>query len=211
MLAPEARSRLIGILQRARERGFVGPGRVEFHVEHAEAVAAAIGAGFSGWFLDLGSGAGVPGLTLAVAWPEAIGTLLDSQRRRCAFVEDALVELGVAGRAGVECGRAEELARRSDLRGAYNLVVARGFGPPAVTAECAVGFLGEGGRLAVSEPPGKPSGSRWPGGGLAQLGLRGPNFCGEPGRRFAILTLAEPASERWPRRVGVPSKRPLWP
>jgi hypothetical protein len=179
-------------------------------VEHAGALAAVIGAEFSGRFLDLGSGAGVPGVILALAWPDATATLLDSRRRRCRFVEDALGELGVSDRAHVECGRAEELARRPDLRGAYDLVVARGFGPPAVTAECAVGFLARGGRLVVSEPPGEPSGRRWPSAGLAQLGLRGPEVRGESGGRFAVLTLPEPASERWPRRVGVPSKRALW-
>lgn len=210
VLPPEARRRLIKVLADAQEQGFVGPGAVEFHVEHAEALAAAIGAQFSGRFLDLGSGAGVPGGILALAWPDATATLLDSRRRRCDFVADALDALGVCDRAHVECGRAEDLARRLDLRGAYDLVVARGFGPPAVTAECAVGFLARGGRLVVSEPPGEASERRWPDDGLAQLGLRGPDVRGESGGRFAVLTLPEPASERWPRRAGVPSKRPLW-
>jgi 16S rRNA (guanine527-N7)-methyltransferase len=212
VLAPDARRRLSVLLERARESGFVGPGPVEFHVEHAEALAAAVGAGFDGRFLDLGSGAGVPGLALALGWPVATGTLLDSQRRRCAFLQDALLELGVTDRVGVECGRAEELARRRDLRHAYDVVVARGFGGPAVTAECAVGFLRSGGRLIVSEPPGEERPSRWPAEGLAALGLRGPALQGrEEGPRFAVLRLAEEASERWPRRVGVPAKRPLWP
>ena len=210
MLAPDDRGRLIAILERARDQGFVGPGPVEQHVEHAEGLAAAIGVDFAGRFLDLGSGAGIPGLTLARAWPTAEGTLLDSQGRRCAFLGEALLELGVEDRLGVECGRAEELARRRDLRGAYDLVVARGFGRPAVTAECAVGFLGSGGRLVVSEPPGEPSGSRWPGAGVSELGFRGPEVRGGPGSRHAILTLVAPASDRWPRRVGVPAKRPLW-
>jgi 16S rRNA (guanine527-N7)-methyltransferase len=210
VLGPEGRSRLIGVLERARERGFVGGDTVEFHVEHAEAMAAVIGEDFAGRFLDLGSGAGVPGLTLALAWPEATATLVDSQRRRCSFMEEALVELGVADRVEVVCGRAEELARRPDLRRVYDLVTARGFGPPAVTGECAVGFLRSGGRLVVTEPPGEPRGSRWPAEGVAALGLRTPDIRGGPGPRFAILTLPEPASDRWPRRVGVPAKRPLW-
>lgn len=180
-------------------------------MEHAEALVGATGSEFAGRFLDLGSGAGVPGLALALAWPEATGTLVDSRRRRCSFLEEAVVELGVADRVGVECGRAEELARRPDLRGAYDFVAARGFGPPAVTAECAVGFLRPGGHLVVTEPPGEPEGSRWPAEGLAALGLHGPEVRGEPGPRFAVLTLPEPASDRWPRRVGVPAKRPLWP
>jgi 16S rRNA (guanine527-N7)-methyltransferase len=211
VLAPGVRDRLIAVLERARDRGLVGPGPVEFHVEHAEALAAAIGAEFAGRFLDLGSGAGVPGLALILAWPGATGTLLESQRRRCEFLEDAFRELDVAGRGRVACGRAEELARKPGLRGAYEVVVARGFGPPAATAECAVGFLGRGGRLVVSEPPGETAPERWPAEGLAELGLRGPEIHRGKDARFAILALAAPASDRWPRRTGIPSKRPLWP
>jgi 16S rRNA (guanine527-N7)-methyltransferase len=210
-LEPDGRRRLIEVLDRARDRGFLGGGSVEFHVEHAEALVGATGSEFAGRFLDLGSGAGVPGLALALAWPEATGTLVDSRRRRCSFLDEAVLELGIEDRVAVECGRAEELARRPDFRGAYDLVASRGFGPPAVTAECAVGFLRPGGRLVVTEPPGEPEGSRWPAEGLATLGLHGPEVRGELGPRFAVLTLPEPASDRWPRRVGVPAKRPLWP
>ena len=107
-------------------------------------------------------------------------------------------------------GRAEELARRADLRGRFDLVVARGFGPPAVTAECGAGFLVVGGRLVVSEPPGgRPD--RWPAEGLAPLGL-------EPGRRsrragasYQVLRQATACPDRYPRRVGIPAKRPLFP
>jgi 16S rRNA (guanine527-N7)-methyltransferase len=210
VLAPDARIQLTALLERARERGFLGPGPVETHLEHAAALAATVGPRFAGRFLDLGSGAGVPGLALALAWPEATGTLLDSRRRRCAFVEAALLELGIAGRVGVACGRAEELARRPERRGRYDLLVARGFGAPAPTAECAVGFLQAGGKLVVSEPPGEASPDRWPAEGLAELGLGGPELEGAEGARFAILTLRERAGERWPRRTGVPTKRPLW-
>lgn len=212
MIAAEARRQLIAHLERARARGFVGPGPVDPHVEHTEALAAAVGSDFGGRFLDLGSGAGLPGLALLLAWPQATGTLLDSRQRRCAFLEEALGELGVDGRGDVACGRAEELARRVDRRSAYGLVVARGFGSPATTAECAVGFLRGGGRLVVSEPPGGPRPDRWPADALRELGFEGPELRGgDEAPRFAVLTLPEPASDRWPRRVGVPAKRPRWP
>lgn len=212
MITAAARRQLLAHLERARGRGFVGPGPVEPHLEHAEALAATVGGDFGGRFLDLGSGAGVPGLALLLAWPEARGTLLDSQQRRCAFLDEAIRELGVAGRADVACGRAEELARTEDRRGAYDIVVARGFGAPATTAECAVGFLRAGGQLVVSEPPGEPQPQRWPPEGLAELGFQGPELRGRgEGPHFAVLTLADRASGRWPRRVGVPTKRPRWP
>jgi 16S rRNA (guanine527-N7)-methyltransferase len=211
VLSSDARDLLLEVLRGAQERGFVGPGPVAFHVLHAEVLAGTVGSGFAGRFLDLGSGAGIPGLGLGLAWPNATATLLESQRRRCWFLEEALRELGLATRVGVACGRAEELARSPGFRGRYDVVVARGFGSPAVTAECAVGFLRTGGRVAVSEPPGDGSRTRWPADGLAELGLRGPELAGDSNARFAILTLANPVSDRWPRGVGVPAKRPLWP
>ncbi len=210
MLAPEARRQLTQVLERARGRGALGAVPVEDHLQHGEAFADAVGGDFAGRLLDLGSGAGVPGLILLLLWPEATGTLLESQRRRCILLETAARDLGVDNRTMVSCGRAEELARRPGLRGEHDLVVARAFGGPATTAECAVGFLRAGGRLVVSEPPGKSDPNRWPANGLAELGLVGPDLTGGPGASFAILTQDEPAATRWPRRAGVPGKRPLW-
>jgi 16S rRNA (guanine527-N7)-methyltransferase len=210
MLAPETRRRLKVLLEDGRERGALGPGPVEAHLEHSEKLAATVDGAFAGRFLDLGSGGGIPGLVLLAAWPGATGTLLDAQRRRCWFLEAAVREVGVEARATVACGRAEVLARRPDLRGAYDLVVARGFGSPATTAECAVGFLRRGGRLVVSEPPGDPDPARWPAEGLGELGLAGPEVRGGSGGRFAVLTAEAPPAARWPRRDGVPGRRPLW-
>ncbi|MCI4354384.1 MAG: class I SAM-dependent methyltransferase, partial [Thermoplasmata archaeon] len=143
---------LLTVLERARALGFLGPGPVERQVTHAEDLAALIGP-FAGSFLDLGSGGGIPGLVLAQRWPTARGTLLDAHGKRCSFLREALGDLSLEPRIGVVCGRAERLARDAALRGGFELVVARSFGAPAVTAECAVGFLLSGGRLVVTEPP----------------------------------------------------------
>jgi 16S rRNA (guanine527-N7)-methyltransferase len=207
----ETSAGLIRVLERARARGFLGPGPVAGHVALAAGLAECIGQ-FSGAFLDLGSGGGVPGLFLALEWPEARGTLLDSRQQRCAFLRWACRELELEGDTRVVCGRAEELARDPRLRGAFELVTARSFGPPAVTAECAVGFLGPGGRLVVTEPPagGAEDTGRWPRAGLDTLGLAGPQRRAVGGVSAAVLTLAAPPDERWPRRTGVVAKRPLW-
>jgi 16S rRNA (guanine527-N7)-methyltransferase len=210
MLAPDFRHELTGQLEDARRRGMVGPGPVEAHVDHAEALAAAVDPDFHGRFLDLGSGAGVPGLILLGLWPTASGVLLDARRRRCSFLEAAVGALDLSDRVSVACGRAEDLARDQEFRGRFELVVARGFGAPATTAECAIGFLKQGGRLAVSEPPGQAAPTRWPKEGLDKLGLVGPEVRGGGRGRVAVLTLAKAAGERWPRRVGVPGRRPLW-
>jgi len=210
MIARDRRRQLTEQLEIARRRGMLGPGSVEAHLEHAESMATAIEPEFGGRFLDLGSGAGVPGLVLLEVWPSATGVLLDTHRRRCGFLEQAVRELGLSDRGSVACGRAEDLARDPDFRGRFDLVVARGFGGPATTAECAVGFLAPGGRLGVSEPPGAPRSDRWPTYGLSQLGLRGPERRVGAAAGVAVLSMGEPVAERWPRRVGVPGRRPLW-
>jgi 16S rRNA (guanine527-N7)-methyltransferase len=210
MIARERRRQLAAQLEAARRRGMLGPAPVDAHLEHAEAMAIAIEPAFGGRFLDLGTGGGVPGLILLSVWPDASGVLLEAQGRRCGFLEDALRELELDGRGSVACGRAEELARDPRFRGTFELVVARGFAGPATTAECGVGFLARGGRLAVSEPPGAGRGDRWPRDGLSELGLAGPEVRKGRGAGVALLRALGPPSDRWPRRVGVPGRRPLW-
>ncbi len=204
------RAELLAVLEESRELGLLGPGPVERQYAHARDLASAIGP-FAASFLDLGSGGGVPGLVLVEQWPTAHSTLLDAGRRRCEFLEHAVERLGLGDRVAVVCGRAERLARDPGLRGGFDLVVARSFAAPAVTAECAVGFLRASGRLVVTEPPdGESMDDRWPAAGLAELGLARPHALrhGETGAMSTRLD-AE-ASDRWPRREGVPGKRPLW-
>jgi 16S rRNA (guanine527-N7)-methyltransferase len=180
------------------------------HVEHGRALLG--GLPDRGRVLDLGSGGGLPGLVVATARPEVELILLEARQRACRFLREAVVELGLTGVVVVEA-RAEEGARRADLREVFDAVVARSFGPPAVTAECAVGFLRPGGRLLVSEPPGEELGPvascRWPREGLDDLGLGAPVSGGSPAGSFVVMEKLR-GDDRWPRRVGIPAKRPLW-
>jgi 16S rRNA (guanine527-N7)-methyltransferase len=203
-------NRLDEVLERSRELGFLGPGPVARHVEHARGFARGVDAP-PGRFLDLGSGGGVPGLVLAALWPDAEVTLLDAGERRCVFLNEAVEELGWSARARVVRARAEEAGHLPDLRGRLDLVVARGFGAPAVTAECGAPFLRVGGRLVVSEPPpdAGQQPQRWPEAGIAALGLALLREWREP-FHYRAFGLARLCPERFPRRVGVPAKRPLF-
>jgi 16S rRNA (guanine527-N7)-methyltransferase len=177
-------------------------------VEHGRALLA--GLPHRGRVLDLGSGGGLPGLVLATYQPELELTLLEARQRACRFLREAVDTLALDGVAVVEA-RAEDAARRPELRERFDAVVARSFGPPPVTAECAVGFLRVGGRLVVSEPPADETGDgeRWPAGPLVDLGFGPPEPGAAPGVSFVVLEKTD-SDERWPRRVGVPAKRPLW-
>jgi len=210
-------SRMLPVLEDARRRGLLGPGPLLPHLGHALGFGAAACTGAEGgpggtpaWAgLDLGSGAGLPGLPLALTWPDSRWTLVDAGKRRVEFLVEAVRSLGLEDRVEVVAGRAEELGRHERLRGWFDLVVARGFGPPAVTAECAAGFLTVGGRLVVSEPPGGRPG-RWPASGLAPLGLEPSATIETMGASYAVLHQRSPCPDRFPRRTGIPSKRPLF-
>ena len=155
--------------------------------------------------LDLGSGGGLPGLVLAAHWPASRWTLLDASERRTVFLEQAAMELDLQRRVTVVRARAEEAARQPSLRGRFDLVVARSFGPPAVTAECGAGFLQVNGLLVVSEPPDDRA-ARWPATELQGLGLQDRGRQGS----MRVLQQVELAPDVVPRRVGVPAKRPRW-
>lgn len=242
---PASTPGLVEVLEEARSHGFLGPGPVDVHVAHALGYAHAVGAaGLGEWWdrlerplhlLDLGSGGGVPGLVLARHWSRARVTLLDSSSRRTEFLRWAVARIGLSERVRVVTGRAEEVGRDRSERGHYEVVVARSFARPGVTAECAAPFLKVGGLLVVSEPPAGvsllqpperagvekvevgnagsghagPRPGRWPERELDELGLVGI------GRTavdfgFQVLRQERACPDRFPRRVGVPSKRPLF-
>lgn len=159
--------------------------------------------------VDLGTGAGLPGLVLAVAFASTAWMLVDGRERSTRFVAAAVAELGLEERVEVRTVRAEELGRLPAHRARHRLVVARGFGPPAVLAECAAPLLAVGGRLVVSEPP-EPSAERWPAEPLARLGLAVDGRMASVHASVIALTQVSLCPKAYPRRTGVPTKRPLW-
>jgi 16S rRNA (guanine527-N7)-methyltransferase len=196
---------LVEQLERSRDLGFLGPGPVDAHIDHAAGFVAGL-AGVTGVVVDLGSGGGVPGLVIAVERPDLEVVLVDAMAKRCRFLRSAVAALGLDARVRVVEGRAEEVGR-GVLRAGADAVTARSFGPPAATAECAAPLLRVGGRLLVSEPPSGPI--RWPEAGVAELGLRVAARLAD-GPRLQVLEQVTPCPERFPRRVGVPAKRPLF-
>jgi 16S rRNA (guanine527-N7)-methyltransferase len=206
---------LIPMLTEARRLGFLGPGPIVSHLDHAagfaEAVEHALNGGEAGerWAADLGSGGGVPGLPLALRFPAWNWALIDSSVRRAGFLRDAVRSLGLEDRVRVVPERAETVGRRPTDRGSFDLIVARSFGPPAVVAECGAPLLRLDGLAVVSEPPGGVP-DRWPVAGLAAVGM----VPGQPvlarGWAYQLLRQSEPCPQRYPRRVGLPPKRPLF-
>jgi 16S rRNA (guanine527-N7)-methyltransferase len=219
-LDPVDFDRVQAVLVRAQDLGFLGPGPIDDHIYRSLDLGCAI-AGDVQRILDLGSGGGLPGLPLAVALPETQWVLLEGSTKRAAFLTEALRSLGLDDRAHVVAQRAE-VAGRGPLRATFDAVVVRSFGAPAVAAECAAPFLRVGGTLVVAEPPGDPIPGRWNPDGLAELGLLTTFRSSDSDATQAARTTEEPITtwqcfrqtsvcpERFPRRTGVPNKRPLF-
>lgn len=207
-MADDADAALVGVLAQAQAIGLLGKGPIREHITHARALGAAVATATD--FVDLGSGGGIPGLVLAVDRPDLRGALVDGSTRRGIFLQGAVDDLGLTGRIEVVIDRAERLGRSPQRRGASSLVVARSFGPPAVLAECAAPLLAVGGRLIVSDPPAVPAaGERWPVAALAELGLKPVTHeAGPPA--YSVFEQVTRCPDRYPRRVGIPAKRPLF-
>ena len=160
--------------------------------------------------VDLGSGGGLPGLVLAVAWPATRWSLVEGSTRRAGFLEEAVRALALADRVVVDQRRAEEVGRDPAARGSAGLVVARGFGPPAVVAECAAPLLEIGGLVVVSGVPAEGSTDRWPDDEMAPLGLVAERLVRVGGSGYRVLRQASPCPDRYPRRPGLPRRKPLF-
>lgn len=206
---PPTNDAVLAALAEARELGFLGPGPVERHVSHAAAFLPLLGDA-PGPALDLGSGGGVPGLVLAAATPDREWLLLDANRRRSSFLARVIAGLGWADRVRAVRAAAEEAAHDAAFRGQYSVVVARSFAAPAVTAECAAGFLQPRGRLIVSDPPANNARPRWPAAELAAVGLAPPEHHAGGFPSLTVTTLLTGCPPGYPRPWREMQRRPLW-
>lgn len=163
--------------------------------------------------LDLGAGGGLPGIPIRIAWPRFALTLLESVGKKCRFLE-ALVRDFKLGEVSVLEGRAETWGRDPVYREQYDLVLARAVAPLPVLIEYALPFLRVGSRLAAvkgSAAPEEIDASQAALGELdgrleSALEFQAPR--GNPQTVFVIEKFG-PTPQRFPRRPGIPSKRPL--
>ena len=106
----------------------------------------------SGAWLDLGAGAGIPGIPLAVVCPAPAVTLLESVAKKCAFLQAAVTAAGLTGRVTVVCARSERYAAAGQPgRDAHVVVLARAVAELPVLVELAAPLLAEDGVLLASK------------------------------------------------------------
>lgn len=161
--------------------------------------------------LDVGSGAGFPGAVVKLVWPSVRLTLLDATAKKTAFLSVLVAELGLS-EVDVLTGRAEELAHDPGLRGRFDLVLARAVAPLPALLELTLPFARMGGR--VVSPKGSRAAEEVAAAGHAAdvLGARLLSVPFEvPGEPQTLVVAVKTADtpETYPRRPGMPEKRPL--
>jgi 16S rRNA (guanine527-N7)-methyltransferase len=160
---------------------------------------------------DIGAGAGFPGLPLAVALPSVQVRLVESQARKCSFIEGVVTGSGIAN-ANVVCSRAEQWV---EGLGAHDLVVARAVGPQQVVLEYAAPLLRLGGALVDWRGRRDPEEERRAVAAADLLGLRLESiqrvepYEGVRDHHLHVYLKVEETPERFPRRAGMARKKPL--
>lgn len=164
--------------------------------------------------IDVGAGAGLPGVPLKIAFPDIALTLLDSVGKKTRFLQHLVQTLGL-GEVAIHTGRAEELARRPELREGFDLALARGVSRLPALLEYTLPFCKIGGRLVA-----------WKHGGIQQeltdaaaainaLGGRLDSvypvtITGLTDDRVLVaVDKVKPTPDRYPRRAGVPARQPI--
>jgi 16S rRNA (guanine527-N7)-methyltransferase len=165
--------------------------------------------------IDIGSGGGVPAIPLALARPATSWTLVDSVARKAAVLRDIAEWLGLRT-VTVLAARAETLGRDPAHREGYGLVTARACAPLPVLAELALPLLRVGGSLVAWKGPLSAEDEEWRHGlsAAAQLGgadarIVEPGLAALGGHRFVVMAKRRATRQRFPRRPGEPSRRPL--
>jgi 16S rRNA (guanine527-N7)-methyltransferase len=177
-------------------------------------LAARLNGGAGLTCLDIGSGAGFPGIPLKICLPDMSLTLLESIGKKTAFLSHAVEMLKLDG-VRVVTGRAEELARYAGEREAFGVVVARAVSNLAVLAELCLPFCKMGGRviaLKKGDIKSEVEDARY---AVHTMGGRyGPTVpvrlsLLEDDRCLVVMEKVSPTPHQYPRRAGMPVKRPL--
>jgi 16S rRNA (guanine527-N7)-methyltransferase len=160
-----------------------------------------------GELIDLGSGAGLPGIPLALATGQRV-VLVDSIKKKVTFLARALAELGLEGEA--VAARAESLAHDPAYRERFRCATARAVSTAPTVAELAVPFLAVGGRALLQRGAFEERERHAVTDAALMLGAA---FVEERpiggDRRILVLAKRAPTQGRFPRRDGIPEKRPL--
>lgn len=159
--------------------------------------------------IDVGSGGGIPGLPLAIAKPRLNVTLLDATRKKVDFLRATAEALGL-GNVATLTGRAEELSHDRSLRGEFDVATARAVARLAVLVELTLPFVRVGGRVLLPKGAAAADELAEAGEAIRILGGQAELTISDPDElRIILIDKLRPTPTGYPRRTGLPHKRPI--
>lgn len=164
--------------------------------------------------IDVGTGAGMPGMPLKIIFPKIRLVLLDSIAKKAAFLHHINHKLGLDN-VDIIVGRAEEIAHDGQYRERFDIVLSRGVAPLATLVELTLPFCVIGGSFIAQKKGIIDQEISQAGKAISLLGgrlreVKGVNleeFADK--RQLVIIDKVSPTPPQYPRRPGVPSKRPI--
>lgn len=174
---------------------------------------ASLVGGFSGRIVDVGTGAGIPGLPLAIVFRERRFLLIDSSRKKSDFVREAVAALGLEN-VEVLTARVEDAARDSALRGQFGIAVAKAVAPVRVLVEWLVPMLRPDGHAVCWKGPAARGEIDEASAALAALGavvdeMRPYRLAGTDERALVVIRRSGALPSQYPRKAGTASRQPL--
>jgi 16S rRNA (guanine527-N7)-methyltransferase len=161
------------VLLAAQKIGALSGAPIEQIISHALWFSKAI-PGSARRVIDLGSGAGVPGLIVAFDRPELELVLVDRRSGRTDSLTRSVMALNLGNRISVKCSEIDDLARDNKFFKQFDAAISRGLGPPLETLRLSRDLVKTGGVVIISEPPPSTQ-SRWNPIDVLNLGLEGPS------------------------------------
>lgn len=163
--------------------------------------------------LDIGAGAGFPSLPMKILCPEIDITIIDSLNKRINFLTLLAEELGLTG-VHFYHGRAEDFGQNKDFRASFDVVTARAVARMQVLSELTIPFLKVGGRLVALKAVAAEDELADAKNALAQLFSKvletyNYDLPNGDGRNMTIVEKKKETPNKFPRRAGLPNKKPL--
>lgn len=164
--------------------------------------------------IDVGTGAGFPGIVLKIVYPQLSVVLLDSLNKRVNFLKNVITELGLTGISAIH-GRAEDIARNKDYREKFDLCVSRAVANMSSLSEYCLPFVKVGGRFIPYKADGCDEEVKTASKAVNILGgkirkiesyvIPDTDIC----RKFVVIDKLRNTSVKYPRKAGLPTKEPL--
>ncbi|MCL5781531.1 MAG: 16S rRNA (guanine(527)-N(7))-methyltransferase RsmG [Firmicutes bacterium] len=164
--------------------------------------------------LDVGTGAGFPGVPLKIYRPDLNIMLMDSSKKRITFLNETIASLGLTGMQAVH-HRAEDFGQRGEFREGFDFVVSRAVARLAVLAEYCLPCVKVGGYFVSQKGPEIDEEVQEAGKAFKTLGgkleevkkFKLPLI--QDGRSLVIVKKIQPTPETYPRKAGTPAKKPI--